>query len=481
MARIGVFNFAINSGIEDTLLQNTKLLDKKLKEIRTIKGESYTPPLSYLEQTHTVFVNRSYKPCAPIGFEYMKMQTKGTVQFGSEVEFDIQKTANFYADSVIHVRLKGLRAVSPLDRVRYVAMLGHRMVKKITLSLDNKPVDEVTTENYNIHYNFTVPPSKKRGWLQCIGQEIPRVGTLTPDPTVDEFKELILIADGNQTFKYQHESVDLFIPIIMFFSDVRNAIPMDLLDQGQNRIKFEIPNVSQVVSYADYGGGGAYIPPTIEVCDLYMNTITLLPQISEIVRKNYAFTMIRVHKGLNKIVSEFSDELLLDYLRFPIETMYVGFRPISNYNNSQLWYKNMFMTRKTIPTPVITAGSVLSSNDIVYYNEEFPVTNLQLRLETVPALPELDARFFANYTPYRFGDFLNTPEDSGWYMLNFCLNPGSYNPSGYFNATRSREIYLKYISSQISKTKPCYMLVLADCINFLFVDNKTRKPVLRFT
>lgn len=481
MSRIGTFAFAINTGIEDQLLTNVNLLSERIEEIRRTKGKSYSPSLNYIEETHTIFVNKSYKPCAPIAFEYMKMQTKGVVNFGTEIEFDMQRTADFYADSVVHIQLTGLKAVSPVDKVRYVAMLGHRIMKKVTLSLDNNVIDEISTENYNIHYNFKVPSNKREGWLRCIGQEIPVIGTLTPDPLTDEFKEQILISDGNQTFKREHATVDLFIPVIMFFADVHNAIPMCMLNQGQNRLKLLLPDVSEIVSYADYGGGGKFTPPKIKICDLYMNTITVLPQISEIVQKNYGFTMIRVHKGLNKIVKTSKESILLDYLKYPIETMYVGFRPISNYNNSQLWFKNTFLTRKTIPTPVITGGVVLSTNDIVYYDESEPVTGIQLKLNTVPVYPEISPEFFSSYFPYRYGDFYPTPKDQGWYMLNFNLTPGNYNPGGYFNAMKAREIYLDYISSNISEASPCYLLIAADCINFLYIDNKTKRPTLRFT
>ena len=74
---------------------------------------------------------------------------------------------------------------------------------------------------------------------------------------------------------------------------------------------------------------------------------------------------------------------------------------------------------------------------------------------------------------------MNTPEDRGWYMINFNYLPGEHQPSGHINLSRAREFYIKYTSSFISKTNKCDMIVLSDAINFLLVKDGT--AILRYS
>jgi hypothetical protein len=72
-------------------------------------------------------------------------------------------------------------------------------------------------------------------------------------------------------------------------------------------------------------------------------------------------------------------------------------------------------------------------------------------------------------------------------MMNFNVKPGEYQPSGHFNSSRARELYLSYVSAidentndyVISKANPVELLVLAECLNFVFYKNGNM--VLRFS
>ena len=81
--------------------------------------------------------------------------------------------------------------------------------------------------------------------------------------------------------------------------------------------------------------------------------------------------------------------------------------------------------------------------------------------------------------PYRFGKNINTPEDIGWFMLNFNFNPGDNDPSGHINVSRAREFYLTYRSSYIGVNSAAELIVLADALNFFLV--KDGSGVLRFS
>jgi hypothetical protein len=64
-------------------------------------------------------------------------------------------------------------------------------------------------------------------------------------------------------------------------------------------------------------------------------------------------------------------------------------------------------------------------------------------------------------------------------MLNFCLYPGTYQPSGHLNVSRARELYLEYVSSYVSQASPADLLVLGRAINFLLISDGQPKAVNR--
>jgi hypothetical protein len=82
---------------------------------------------------------------------------------------------------------------------------------------------------------------------------------------------------------------------------------------------------------------------------------------------------------------------------------------------------------------------------------------------------------------------MKTPNQTGWYMMNFNFYPGEQQPSGHFNCSQSRELYLKYKSALdpdtgayiIRPDNVVDLLVLADAINFLLFKNGNL--VLRFS
>ena len=56
-------------------------------------------------------------------------------------------------------------------------------------------------------------------------------------------------------------------------------------------------------------------------------------------------------------------------------------------------------------------------------------------------------------------------------MINFCLYPGTYQPSGHINVSRAREFYLQYDSSYVTSSDAAELIVNAVAINFLLISD----------
>jgi hypothetical protein len=405
MSSGGVFKLIANSGVQDKLLMASDYLRQRIKFItqQNLKrmgnlndpnalnlNNSWVPDMNMIGKTHVIFVNSSYKPHVATGFEYNKVQAGGLVNFGSSVDFSIPTFGEYINDTVVHIKLTGLRSVSVQDRVRYVAFLGHKLFKQVSFKINGNPLDNYYSDDYNSYFQYHVLPHKKTGWMRCMGQEIPNLAYLTADPMFDLHRELRWFGDGNQTFKQSHDSVELWIPLLFWFKDVHSSLPNAAIPYGQTTISIDLAEVDELVGFSDHGGGGAYVNPTIELMELYMNNIFMNPEVTNLLMKKFGFSLIRVHGRHTTKLTTTNKNVLLNQLKWPTETLYVAFRPTSNAKLSQYWHKPSVLTSYDVKVPV-AAKSVTSTTFGNISMTIAPTTNTTQLVQTSgPVLSLLD-------------------------------------------------------------------------------------------
>jgi hypothetical protein len=387
MSTGGIFKLITNDGIQDKLLMSTDHLNSRIKLLvqrnrkndtqhsgmNIFQSNSWIPEINSISKTHMIFIDGSYKPFVASGFEYNKISASGQVQFGSRVSFTMPVFGDFINDCVIHIKLSELSVKNNKDKVRYVSLLGHKILKRIEFKVNSSVLDSITSDDYNAYYQFHVPTHKKIGWLRNMGQEIPEVATLTGDPAFDSFKEYRMIGDGNQTFKQKHDPIELWIPLLFWFKNVNNSLPSFAIPYGQTDINIDVAQISELIGYADYGGGGKFNHTVISSIELYMNNIFLQPEIVKIFQSKFGFSLIRVHTRHTEIVKSSSRNVLLSQLKWPTESIYVAFRPSSNETLSQQWHKSSQLTLNTVKMPIVAkninlitvaSGNVSTGNTI---------------------------------------------------------------------------------------------------------------------
>lgn len=508
MSNGGVTQLITNNGIQDKLIMATDKLMKRLQQISYEKltslrhkypyksdkellsmDSNWTPTLNSIEKSHIMFVNSSFKPFVAMTHEYSRTPPrKGKAELGNTFSFTLPIIGEFVNDAVMYIKISGLSAVSALDKVRYVEFLGHRLMKKVAIKVQNHLFDEYGSDEMNAYWQYKVPIQKETGYLRNIGQEVPKIGYLTADPTVDEVREYRLFGDGPQTFKQKQLDVEMWIPLLFWFKDIKTALPNFILPMNQTDIEITLEEGSKLIAFADHGGGGKYNIPTVSECFLYVNHLFLLPEINRIFVSRFGFQLIRVHRRQDKtILDTDSKSIRLNGLKWPVECIYIGFRPISNETNSKKWHRNTFINEKSVKQAVVTGVATVQVNSAVYLDEQEPISSLELTAHDVKIYPSLPPAFYNSYLPFRYGERTKTPKDLGWYMMNFNFNPGEYQPSGHFNVSQERELYLNYISAIdsstgnpiINKSNPARLIVLADCINFLLFNKGS--ATLRFS
>jgi hypothetical protein len=596
MATGGIFQLITNDGRQDRMLMATSLLKKRLQLIeqarRAASLPDATPTLVDIEKTHILFTNAHFKPFAAIGYEYNKVRaSSGTAQLGSTVQFSIPQFGDFFHDMVLHLRLKQpvltSTALLPSDApsMRWCAFPGERVMKKVQFEVNGNPLDEYTSYAYNFYREYCVPPHKRTGWYRCVGQELPWHGTLNQPGDDGELQSVaatshrfaVEVLNGPQTPSPQKDTTDagdleLFIPFLFWFNkDPRLAIPSVAIPYGQRFINVELATAEELVTLWPRGAGTFAAPQgsldratnLIRTIELYINNIFVNPEIHDIFIKRIGFTLIRVHRQQLATVAKSTDEILLQQLKWPIETLFVGMK-VKDYSSTNpalqsehvdKWhrfsqvvqtpfanagvqgYRQVALTQTNITVTAVTgviagAGTAfnteLAPGDVLVApnGETFTVgsvgsatagvtTNvplatvgplagwtalrpasqgatadvmnrtidtLTIKAHGISIYSEFPAGFYNAYVPLHYGGpNVQTPEDVGAMMINFCLYPGTYQPSGHINVSRAREFYLTYVSnpSIINSANEGVLVVLASAINFLLISDGS--AVLRYS
>lgn len=394
----GIFKLIVNNGVQDKLLMATEYLSRRIqviamkdKEKNSTLNKSYLnldaswlPDVNLISKSHTIFTNGSFKPFVAAGFEYNKVSAQGIIKFGTDVVFDIPTFGDYINDCVIHVKLSKLKTVDPRDRVRYVSMLGHKLFKKILFKVNNNPLDMYYTEDYNFFYEFHVPPEKRIGWLRNMGQQMAYEAIVTSDPESDFHSEIKYFTDGNQTFKQEHDEIHLWVPLLFWFKDIYNSLPNASIQFGQTKITATISNINELVGYCDYGGGGSYISPEIEVMELYMNNIFMNPDVVNLIMSKFGFSLIRVHCRHSELLSKSEDNIRLNYLKWPTESLFVIFKPKNNENYSQYWNKSSLLIPHDVQIPVVARNQSNIISCTVNKTINYTVTNSFVVLQIDP-------------------------------------------------------------------------------------------------
>ena len=215
--------------------------------------------------------------------------------------------------------------------------------------------------------------------------------------------------------------------------------------------------------------------------------------------------MIRVHRQQLISTSLSDQEILLQNLKWPVECIFCGMRPVSQKTSLRDWHKFVKVTETDYATgrlvtsastfvgaftwPGVTPTSGSQAVTVTPTFVEGAVTALvnQKTMDRVTITAhgvylynDIPADFFNQYTPYTYGGpHINSPEDEGALMIPFNLYPGTYQPSGYINISRAREFYIRFISSVIGASTPGELSIVASSLNFLLISDGS--AVLRYS
>jgi hypothetical protein len=270
---------------------------------------------------------------------------------------------DFFNDMVVHITLSAVSAAnsaywqapaqhpaSGAELVSYIEFVGQKLLKKVKFTVNGNPLDDYNYDVQNYHQKFYVTPNKTYGWYRNVGQELPKTGYSQVDFNSATglygrgagVRQGIQFFDGPQTPQPTQPALDLWIPLLFWFNmDPRLAIPSVSIPYGQRFIDIDLANASEILQHQhaydpnfDSPATNPVTTPDVTVCELYINNIFVNPEIHDIFIKRIGFSLIRVHRFQSTRVNKTDDNILLQQMKWPIETLYIGLRPAQNIDTT---------------------------------------------------------------------------------------------------------------------------------------------------
>lgn len=372
-------------------------------------------------------------------------------------------------------------------------------------------------------------------WNYADVSSVSVLGGVTQSATVgyqSVYRELHRAVDGLQTPKLQQPANDLWCKLRFWFNErIDQAVPSVAIPSGQRYISIKLATLAQLVvedpmiyikrvldsgvdtdnttvatvntrtiEYRPFVRAGTITMDALTNVELYVNNLFVNPEIHDIYINRIGFTLIRVFRMHKQTVSTpTSDDKLLSQLKWPIEYMFVGLRPVWNSNilnntmhrdwhrmckvvnvENQEWASSSSVAPTTLASNTSTTSKERRVVPVRYTKELKTFDTLTLSAHGIKIFDTFSEKFFSAYVPYAFGGpNIVTPQDEGCLMFNFALYPGVYQPSGHINVSRAREFYLNWTSAYTTSTNSCELIVICKAINFLLIANGS--AVLRFS
>lgn len=510
MSSASVFTLITQDDITDSYFTAYDYLESRLKKIQQKTGG--LPTIQDIEKTHIVFVKSRYYPYVAIASEYCKIGGSSHIlgKTGPELSFTLPSYGDFTNDIALHIRinpigdknayLNNIEPTSNTPLYRYCAFPGIRLLENVELrSSGGVLIDSYQPEDVISYKNFFVGKDSKAGWERCFGQDEVQQASYNSR----SFTGILNYSNGYQTPKLYHDYLDMFIPLQFWFcEDVSNALVNYSVASSQRVIKIKLANIEKIIQtliYSDTGTGDISIAPSgtsivpLPITNLsfqatlYVNQLYTYSYISDIIRRDFNFNLIRVHKRQITGIENPNDLLLFNQLQYPGEFLCVGFRNKANADDFDRWHLmgSNYLTEDTnnirsLHVPAIIWNTEHGIRQLVT-REAVQVTSLNnivrdIELTTSAGIviyPQLSHSFFNDYLPIRYNKntAVVSPYDNNMFLITFCFYPGKFNPSGYFNLSSTRELYMKYwLDPEYSNTSKYNfeIVVCMSALNFLY-------------
>lgn len=487
----------------DKVFTASDYLRKRLDAIRAQRKEqkqkNIQPTFHDIERSHVLYVRGVYQPFVAVASEYTQVKSSGdgTASLGisgGSIQFAFPIFGHFTSDMALNIKISpiGSQNADPATapRYRYCAYPGMRIQKKVEFMSDQTVIDDYNTDDIVAWSKFFIGSDQRSGFERCMGQQELKEAQYYNN---NGFTGSLPYRDGAQTWKYFHDTQEFWIPLLFdFCGDASRALLNDLIPNTQRVVAFDMAGLGDIIQAIDPAGAAIPLPfskVTIQA-SLYVNNLYVNPEIHQIFASRIGIHLMRVHRQQKVAIDAFKGQVLLSQIKYPVEYVMTGIRSKDNANNfDQWWLMGAPKTRTpanelAVPAVIWNAGLGIHQMVVRVATEtstlEPLAESIGVTAQGVTIFPEMPLVFYNGYLSNRYYEKTRVmaPVDSSALLIPFCLYPGNHNPSGYFNLSTAREMYITYSASQISSQRPAEMVISASVLNFIV--RKGDKVALRY-
>ena len=490
MSKGAIFQLIVKDDRFDKVFTASEYLARNLKQ----KGLNAT--FADIESSHRLYVRATYKPFAAITSEYTKVLSSCGSSIGNAkgaLQFTIPSVGQFISDMALHLRFSalGTQNAAPTDPYyQWCAIPGVRALQYVSFTSDQMIIDDYTPDDALAWAKFFINKDYLMGWMTCHGQQTSNEATF--------FGNNITVAatymDGPQTPKQFQPAFDCFVPLNFWFCrNTESALLTDLFPSGQRYVNCDVAPISLLAKASTLNADRTFTSATGDfsaltmTAELYVNGLYVNTDVHEIFSRHVGFSLIRVHRRQKFTAKQYASELL-DQLKFPAEYLLVTARAKALADSFNQWWLSGINNPRPQASALIFPYAVWNSAPLVNraelaigtatdISEISPLVSLLgVTAYGIDLYPLTPSTFYNAYKPirYQFATKTVPPIDNSVFLISFCLLPGSDQPSGYYNLSSGRELYLKYQMSEnfIAESE---ILVTMSALNFLVRSGDTIK------
>jgi hypothetical protein len=489
------------NGREDAMLTATKYLNDRLNDIymenQKMGRPDPCPNISDVLKTHMMYMVSDYRPHVSVVHEYFKVGKEGgsvtTLYTNSgnanKLRFCLKgNNGDFLHDMVVHLKFQDLgdpSADNTAVHFHYCDYPGVRLFKRVVFRIDNVDIDDYLSHDTILAQRLDISRDKINSWYTNIGQAPTYNGSYYNSDY--QITEVMRFRDGAQTLKTFQPGLELWIPLRFWFNlDVGQSLYNSLIRTDDKYIEVELEDLNKII--AAYDGNLNPIHNyfsnkhvKINTVELYSRNIYINPELHDIMSKKRIISIVRVNRRHIEQLTKAQGHILFSQLKYPIEHISFGFRPLSNDLSFTNWarFGNIQTTSVPIVVPIINTllppGVFQIVTRTATYDKVTPVVEqLGLVVYGNVVYPNINEGFYNSYIGYVSPDaYLN--REPGVYMINLSHYRNKYTVTGYINNSEAREVYLGYSGVGISVATPVIFHAVARCINFLIYSGGSIK------
>lgn len=404
------------------------------------------------------------------------------------------ETAAPVADSIPNIP----GALSP--RYRYCAFPGIRLIRNITILINEAIVSTYSAEHVLWYMQNRLPLASRAAFYECVGQD---VGVDCKYYHTDQqFDETLHIFRGYQTFREDQPGLKLAIPLIFFYNlATEAALQITNVDVQGIQIQVEFESVDKIVQgiipYAESDTNGVSVPLTISKlpiskCALYSRKIFFEGFIQEIYQSRNHLRSYRDY-GVQRSTLVGGESSVEITMKHAVESFAVGVQSLATAQSFDDWWIFSYIDKQCFYAPIVFnnlgvfdglgARPFEAKYLIPYFENEWVSTSAE-DINSTSTLPQLTRR----YEPYSWSrksccDFTSS-ERPTISEFSWALNPGRCQTSGSVNFSRNQTIRYNWTPNplcpeQASPATPLSLVMMT--LNFNVLNNQNGAIVRTFT